>query len=106
MPYQLKYNENINTSNVLSIIIILLIFYIIYHFANCPLYQYSHSSKIIPSKMSSKIISSKMKPEIKTTLLRPRCDIYQSNSENYSPCINNLVNFIDDGYNTYQFSST
>ena len=35
---------------------------------------------------------------------RPKCDIYQSNIETYSKCVDDLANYIDNGYNKNQFS--
>ena len=108
---------------LLIIIITATVFYIIYHMANCPVYKYSNSKKIIPiahitaeavplaphvdiplaSHVDIPLINQETKQSI-CDMGRPRCDIYQSNTENYSKCYDDLINYIDNGCNKNQFS--
>ena len=91
---------------ILIIIIIILVLYIIYHIANCSAYKYAYATI---NKIPENILEEQSK--IKCTNVcnggRPRCDIYQSNSENYINCVNNnLGNYIDCECNKNQFSFT
>ena len=97
--------------------ILILIFYIIYHIANYPVYKYSHPKKITSENI---VITPKNIPHLNIPLNnineethpqksicdmgRPKCDIYQSNTENYSKCFDDLANYIDNGCNKNQFS--
>ena len=101
---------------LLIIAITITIFYILYHMANCPAYKYSRSKKIIHiatedipkinlnQKMIQSVDDMNKRPLSICDMGRPRCDIYQSNTENYSKCYNDLINYIDNGCNQNQFS--
>jgi len=95
------------TETILLILISVALFYIIYDIANLPVYQYSQS-KNIPLKIKPTIINEQKLELIKQKSIcetgRPRCDIYQSNTESYSNCMNDLADFIECGCNTNQFS--
>jgi hypothetical protein len=118
MYYLVHSNNQQFTNNELLLIIILmiLIFYIIYHFANCPVYQYSHATSIVSPKLIKPVnipsinmspinINKEKQKNICDSICnngRPRCDIDQSNSENYSNCVDDLTNYIDCGCNKNQ----
>jgi hypothetical protein len=102
---------------LLIILISILIFYIVYHMANCPVYKYSHSINI---SSENSVIAPEIMTHFNLPLIninnesspqksvcdigRPRCNIYQSNTELYSNCMNDLANYIDNGCNKNQFS--
>jgi len=105
------------TQNELLLIIIILIsiFYIIYHITNYPVYKYSKKNSSEKIVITPEIIPHFNLPLININeetqpqksicdMGRPKCDIYQSNTENYSKCFNDLANYIDNGCNKNQFS--